>query len=84
MLCIFSDKRHVDWACSRYDHAYPYLVNNDPRLGDPTKRTFQFLSCSGAVTSDVLEKQIPALNANQQVIMLSIGTIHPEMIGFSS
>lgn len=62
-----------DYACSRYDHAYPYLVNTDPRLGDPSKRTFQFLSCSGAVTKDVLEKQIPDLKANQQAILLSIG-----------
>ncbi|RYP41460.1 hypothetical protein DL768_010499 [Monosporascus sp. mg162] len=27
-----------DWACSRHDHAYPYIVNNDPRLGDPSGR----------------------------------------------
>ncbi|KAI2733367.1 CAZyme family GH135 [Penicillium roqueforti] len=62
-----------DWACSRYDNAYPYLIHTDERLGDQAARTFQFESCSGAVTSDVLEKQIPALNADQQVILLSAG-----------
>ena len=63
----------IDWACSRYDHAYPYLVNSDPSLGDPSKRTFQFLSCSGALSKDVLEKQIPRLSSDQQVILLSVG-----------
>ncbi|KAH1912574.1 hypothetical protein KXW47_007499 [Aspergillus fumigatus] len=62
-----------DWRCSRYDHSYPYLINNDPRLGDPAARTFQFVSCSGAVTADVLDKQIPKISGNQQVILLSIG-----------
>ncbi|KAL2062145.1 hypothetical protein VTL71DRAFT_6411 [Oculimacula yallundae] len=38
-----------DYSCSRYDHSYPSLVNLDERLGDHTKRKFQFKSCSGAV-----------------------------------
>lgn len=62
----------TDWACSRYDNAYPSFVHNDPRLGDPKNRKFQFLSCSGAVTDDVLQKQIPDLDQGQQAIMLSI------------
>ncbi|KAL6229677.1 SGNH hydrolase-type esterase domain-containing protein [Aspergillus navahoensis] len=62
-----------DYACSRYDHAYPYLVNQDERLGDPANRNFQFRSCSGAVIKDVLEKQIPAIDNDQQAILLSIG-----------
>lgn len=60
-----------DWACSRYDHSYPYLIYNDPRFLLPP--TFQFLSCSGAVTQDVLDDQIPALSSNQDAILLSIG-----------
>lgn len=63
----------IDWSCSRYDHSYPYLVNTDPRLGDSSKRKFQFNSCSGAVTKDVLDHQIPNLDSGQQAIMLSIG-----------
>jgi len=62
----------LDWACSRYDHSYPYLVYSDPRFGDGYPN-FQFLSCSGAVTEDVLNTQIPTLNSNQDAIMLSIG-----------
>ncbi|KAL9572343.1 hypothetical protein ACKAV7_003544 [Fusarium commune] len=62
-----------DFACARYDHAYPYLVNQDSRIGDHSGRKFQFLSCSGAVTTDVLEKQIPHLDNNQDAITLSIG-----------
>ncbi|KAJ0413256.1 fibronectin type III domain protein [Aspergillus carlsbadensis] len=62
-----------DWVCSRYDHSYPYLVNQDERLGDPAGRTFQFKSCSGAVIADVINDQIPLLSSNQQVILLSAG-----------
>lgn len=63
-----------DWACSRYDHSYPFLINTDERLGDdPSKRKFQFQSCSGAVTNDVLETQVPLIDSDQQVILLSIG-----------
>ncbi|KAK7978042.1 hypothetical protein PG988_005532 [Apiospora saccharicola] len=63
-----------DHDCSRYDEAYPYLVNTDGRLGDdPSKRKFQFKSCSGAVIKDVVEKQIPTLDYNQQVILVSAG-----------
>lgn len=62
-----------DWACSRYDHSYPYLIHNDPQLGDPAARTFQFASCSGAVIADVINKQIPQISGNQQVILLSAG-----------
>ncbi|KAJ4307499.1 hypothetical protein N0V84_012688 [Fusarium piperis] len=29
-----------DFACARYDHAYPYLVNQDSRIGDPSGRKF--------------------------------------------
>ncbi|KAJ3497498.1 hypothetical protein NLG97_g1847 [Lecanicillium saksenae] len=62
-----------DFACSRYDHAYPNIMNNDLRLGDPGGRNFQFVSCSGAVISDLLKKQIPNLLENQDVILLSAG-----------
>ncbi|OGM49583.1 hypothetical protein ABOM_001752 [Aspergillus bombycis] len=62
-----------DWACSRYDHAYPYLINTDERLGDPGTRTFEFKSCSGAVINDVINDQIPNISGNQQVILLSAG-----------
>ncbi|KAF5660854.1 integrin alpha n-terminal [Fusarium heterosporum] len=63
----------TDFACARYDHAYPYILNQDSTIGDPSKRKFQFLSCSGAVMKDVLEKQIPNLDGDQDAITLSIG-----------
>ncbi|KAH7383495.1 hypothetical protein BKA64DRAFT_712381 [Cadophora sp. MPI-SDFR-AT-0126] len=65
------DNEQSDEKCGRYDQAYPYLINNDDRLGDPTARTFQFQSCSGAVIADVVKKQLPLVDANQQVILLS-------------
>jgi hypothetical protein len=63
-----------DRLCSRYDHSYPYLLNRDGWLGDASARTFQFLSCSGALTKDVLENQIPRIDDNQEIILLSAGT----------
>jgi hypothetical protein len=63
----------ADYTCSRYDHAHPYLIHHDDRIGDPAARTFQFKSCSGALTADVLGEQIPAIDAGQEVILLSIG-----------
>jgi len=63
----------IDYACSRYDQAYPYLINQDSRLGDPSARKFQFKSCSGAVAQDVLDDQIPNIDGNQQAILLSVG-----------
>ncbi|OBT40677.1 hypothetical protein VE00_08681 [Pseudogymnoascus sp. WSF 3629] len=60
----------TDWACSRYDRSYPKIISNDPRLGSPN---FQFVSCSGAVAKEVVEKQIPLLDNNQDAILLSVG-----------
>ncbi|UPK92244.1 hypothetical protein LCI18_003179 [Fusarium solani-melongenae] len=62
-----------DFACARYDHAYPYLVNQDSLIGDPSGHNFQFFSWSGAVMKDVLDKQIPKLDNNQDAINLCIG-----------
>jgi len=63
----------IDVFCARYDAAFPALINSDVRMGDPATRTFQFLACSGAKTSDVLSDQIPRLGPNQNLITLSIG-----------
>jgi hypothetical protein len=64
-------QKDSDYACSRYDHSYPYLVNQ--QLGDPGSRNFQFKSCSGAVISDVLNNQIPNIDRDQDLILLSAG-----------
>lgn len=49
----------TDWSCSRYDHAYPALLASYEGLANAT---FQFLACSGALSTDVLAKQVPAIN----------------------
>lgn len=72
-ICNEKLNPHKDWKCSRYDHSYPNLLNQDSRLGDSSKRNFQFESCSGAVIDHVIEKQLPNLDSNQQVILLSAG-----------
>jgi hypothetical protein len=69
----------ADFWCSRYDNSYPYLIHTDERLGDQSARTFQFVSCSGAVTEDVIKKQIPSIDNNQQVILISAGTYKPKL-----
>jgi hypothetical protein len=63
----------IDWGCSRYDNAFPKLLHQDARLGDPTQRKSQFLSCSGSLVKDVAEQQIPKVDANQDLILLSAG-----------
>lgn len=61
-----------DWYCSRYDNAYPVLINTNPALGDSSGRKFDFWACSGAVTTDVVNKQIPSLD-KPDMVTLSIG-----------
>lgn len=61
------------WGCSRYDQSYPNLVNQNPALGDSSKRKFQFESCSGALTNEVRDKQVKRIDDGQNAIMLSAG-----------
>ena len=68
-----ADRYNQDYACSRYDNAYPYLVHTDGRLGDVKKRDLQFKSCSGAVMKDIHDEQILQLSGRQDVIMISAG-----------
>ncbi|KAF4982276.1 hypothetical protein FZEAL_2062 [Fusarium zealandicum] len=69
-----------DENCRRYDHSYPYLINEDERLVDPPKRKFQFKSCSGAVAENTVESQIPSIDLDQQVILLSAGGNDAELV----
>ena len=55
----------IDWSCSRYDLAHPYLVSTDERLAG---KPFQFLSCSGATSVDVLRGQIPKLTGKVDAV----------------
>lgn len=65
--------KYSDWWCSRYDNSYPYLLNQD--LGDLNKRggKFQFLSCSGAQTKEVVDTQLQKMDGGQDVILISSG-----------
>ncbi|RYC89779.1 hypothetical protein BFJ63_vAg7437 [Fusarium oxysporum f. sp. narcissi] len=69
-----------DENCRRYDHSYPYLINQDERLGDPSKRNFQFKSCSGAVIRNVIEDQLLSIDSDQQIILLSTGGNDAELV----
>lgn len=46
------------WVYSRYNKAYLNLVNENPAFGDSSKRKFQFESCSGALTKDIIDNQV--------------------------
>lgn len=58
-------------TCSRYDGSYGYLLNQ--QIGGSSTRKFDFLACSGATSSEVLTKQVSALQGNIQAIILSAG-----------
>jgi lysophospholipase L1-like esterase len=60
-------------GCSRYDQSYPSQMESDDGLGDSLDRTFAFLACSGAVSNDVITKQLPKVEDGQDVITLSAG-----------
>ena len=49
----------TDYKCSRYDHSYPALLASYEGLENAT---FQFLACSGALSTDILANQVPAIN----------------------
>ena len=62
-----------DENCARGQYGYPNLINQDDRMGDPSKRTFQFLACSGATSKTMIDNQVPQAGQNQQLITLSAG-----------
>lgn len=60
----------LDRTCRRYDHSYPYLLNNDPRLGnhEEDSRRFEPITCAGATITDVIEKQLPQLTSDFDLV----------------
>ena len=62
-----------DQFCARGTLAFPNIINQDERMGEPAHRTFQFLACSGAKSKDVVEKQVPLMGNDQSLITMSIG-----------
>jgi hypothetical protein len=63
----------TDFGCSRYDGGYASIINLDDRFGRNPNRTFQFLACSGLKSTDILNKQVPYLQDNLDVIAVSAG-----------
>jgi hypothetical protein len=63
----------VEYSCSRYNGAYPTLIERDDRFGSNPNRTFQYLACSGVKSTDVLKKQVPHLKPGLDLITLSAG-----------
>lgn len=62
---------HDDWSCSRWDGAYPNLMN---QMEGFTDKDFKFLACSGWTSVQIKDKQVPMLDdKSQQVITLSAG-----------
>ncbi|KZM20131.1 uncharacterized protein EKO05_0002814 [Ascochyta rabiei] len=64
--------KRVDFACSRYNAAYPSIVHESLHARN-TDSTHQFLACSGADTAEILAKQVPALHTNLDLITISAG-----------
>ncbi|GAA4590365.1 lysophospholipase L1-like esterase [Actinoplanes octamycinicus] len=51
---------------SNYSYAAQWAARNSPT-------SFQFLACSGAVTDDVVSKQVPAMASGADLISITIG-----------
>ncbi|KAF9695094.1 hypothetical protein EKO04_006838 [Ascochyta lentis] len=64
--------KRVDFACSRYNTAYPNIVHESLHARN-SDTSHQSLACSGADTTEILAKQVPALNINLDLITISAG-----------
>ncbi|KAF2028985.1 SGNH hydrolase [Setomelanomma holmii] len=62
----------LDWSCSRYANSYPNILHT-LLLSDDANRTHQFLSCSGATSTEIFEKQVPALSDDLDLLTISAG-----------
>jgi lysophospholipase L1-like esterase len=62
----------LDWSCSRYAFSYPNILHTS-LLGENPNRTHQFLACSGATSTEILQKQVPALKDNLDLLTISAG-----------
>ena len=58
-----------DWQCSRYDHAYPAIVNN--ALG-PTIQDFQFVACSGDRSVQIYD-QVSNMKGDLDLVIMTAG-----------
>lgn len=58
----------LDGPCKRSTRAYPYLLSQQ-RLNT----SLNFVACSGATTSDVLNTQVSAVNGTTNIVTITIG-----------
>jgi lysophospholipase L1-like esterase len=65
--------KRVDFSCSRYSTAYPTIIHNALNASTDSDVTHQSLACSGADTTEILAKQVPALQDNLDLITISAG-----------
>jgi lysophospholipase L1-like esterase len=57
------------WKCSRYDYAWPQIVNN--ALGSSVKK-FQFEACSGDRIGGIYD-QVDQLDSSLDLVMMTAG-----------
>ncbi|KAF2733524.1 hypothetical protein EJ04DRAFT_513167 [Polyplosphaeria fusca] len=62
----------MDWTCSRYNLSYPNILHTS-YLGNDSNRTHQFLACTGATTTMILDTQVPLLDQDIDLLTISGG-----------
>ena len=62
----------LEFYCSRYAQSYPNILHTS-LFGNDDQRAHQFLSCSGADSTEILDKQVPALKDNIDLLTISAG-----------
>ncbi len=55
-------------SCLRGVYAYPYLVSQQR-----PNTSLNFVACSGAVTTDVINNQVSAVNSGTEIVSITIG-----------
>jgi len=59
---------NLDYSCNRNTYAYPYLVAQQR-----PNTALTFVACSGAKTTDVVNKQVSSLSASTDIVSITIG-----------
>jgi lysophospholipase L1-like esterase len=62
----------LEFYCSRYAQSYPNILHTS-LLGNDDQRTHQFLSCSGATSTKILNKQVSVLGDSIDLLTISAG-----------
>jgi lysophospholipase L1-like esterase len=58
-----------DYKCSRYDHAYPAIIN---RALGPSVQDFQFVACTGDRSVQIYE-QVSNMKGSQDLVIMTAG-----------